>query len=168
MTITHDRLTYVIDYNPDDGQFRWRNPTHSKYKVGDVAGCRNGRGYFGIKIDRVLYRRCRLAWFYFHGSWPEQHIDHINRDRADDRIANLRECTDAQNQWNTIARVNSKLGAKNVHFSERLGKYVADIRVNGRTKHLGCFDTMAEAIASRNTAAMLIHGEFFLPVTKSE
>lgn len=168
MTISHDRLTFVLDYNPDDGQFRWRNPTHSKYKVGDIAGSQHIQGYYGIKIDRVFYRRCRLAWFFVHREWPRHQLDHINRDKSDDRLANLRECTNAQNQWNTISKVNSKLGTKNVHFSKRLGKYVADIRVNGRTKHLGCFDTLAEAIASRNTAAMLIHGEFFRPVTTTE
>jgi hypothetical protein len=160
--ITQARLKELLHYNPDTGEFTWRVKTNHGVNVGEVAGTVHTKGYRYIGLDGGHYVAHRLAFLYMEGRMPPGQVDHINRVRDDNRWSNLRAASGQENQWNTVAKCNSRLGMKGIYFNERLRKYTADIRVNGRTKHLGCFETVAEAKAARNTAAMLIHGKFFV------
>jgi hypothetical protein len=91
---------------------------------------------------------------------PSHQIDHINGDRTDNRLENLREATNSENQYNSKTRKDNKLGIKGISCY-REGKYRAYTRDNGKKIHIGCFDTLEEAKAAYDKAASTIHGEFF-------
>lgn len=149
----------LLRYEPETGTFFWRVDTKNT-ATGDVAGCRQSRGYWHIKINRRLYMAHRLAWLYVTGDWPVGHVDHINGDRGDNRFANLRIATNSENARNSKMRINNACGYKGVHYKKRLNKFVAQIRVNGRVYHLGVFKTAAEAHAAYCKAATESFGQF--------
>src|SRR3990167_1974171 len=85
-----NELASLVDYNKEDGLIRWKiSPRYGIY-IGSVAGCLDDRGYITVRIKRRAYRAHRLAWFITYGYWPKE-IDHINRDKTDNRIENLRD-----------------------------------------------------------------------------
>ena len=105
--LTAERLREVLDYGPDTGVFTWKIRTNSRVKVGDVAGALRPDGYIQISIDGRLHRAHRLAWLYVTGESPPDQIDHINGVRDDNRIANLRLATSAENKQN-LRRAKSR------------------------------------------------------------
>ena len=158
MTLTQDRLKQVLDYSPETGLFCWRVNRSRLAKAGTVAGTPDKDGYVHICIDQKLYKAHRLAWFYVHGEWPADQIDHINLVKNDNRIANLRECDKSQNMANTKAR--GALGVKGVYFDKRRKNYCAQIIKDGAHKHLGSFNSIEQASAAYQVAAMRLHREF--------
>ena len=124
-----------------------------------MAGYEEARGYRNIGIDGHVYRAHVLAWFYVKKRWPRQ-IDHRNGVRTDNRFANLRLATTAQNQHNSRRQVNNTSGFKGVSYVKARYKWQAQIRVNGISLGLGHFDTPEQAYAAYCAAAMRLHGEF--------
>jgi hypothetical protein len=149
----------ILSYDPDTGIFRWkvaRNSYGGKAKPGALAGCRRDR-YHKIGIDGVEYRASRLAWLIVHGRWPAKCIDHINRDRFDNRIVNLREATQAQNMQNKTVNKTSSTGIKGVGFCKERQRFYARICVNYKSKHLGYFDNIGDAAAAYTYASVKLH-----------
>jgi hypothetical protein len=98
----HTYLTSVLHYTPETGEFLWNLP-RPKIRVGQRAGYKKkNTGYIYIEIDGKSYSAHRLAWFYVTGTFPKKQIDHINRNRSDNRYENLREATNSQNKANSI------------------------------------------------------------------
>jgi len=96
-----------------------------------------------------------------YGIDPEElEIDHINGNRADDRIQNLRLATRTEQQWNVGKTKRNKSGHKGVSFYKRLNKWRADIRINGKQKNLGYFETAKEASNAYQEAAKALHKHF--------
>jgi len=127
--------------------------------AGRQAGSPAFGGYRSISVDGIRYSAHRLAWLHVHGEHPAGEIDHVNGDRSDDRIANLRPCSRRENAWNTRGR--SASGFKGVYRAENCTpKWHAKISVKGETLHLGSFDTKEEAAAAYDAAARRHHGEF--------
>lgn len=155
-SISQVRLKEVLDYNPETGEFTWRVRLSNVIQIGDVAGCELN-GYIVIRVDRRLYKASRLAWFYIYGYWPIE-IDHKNRITADDSINNLREATSQQNKGNRSVRFDSRTQVKGVY--KHYNKYVATIRINGKSIYLGLFWTIEEASEAYNKAAKEHFGEF--------
>lgn len=153
-----ERLRHLLSYDQDTGFFRWRNPEGKKAKTlaGREAGCLNAYGYRVIRIDGVLYQASRLAWLYVHEREPSDEIDHANGTRDDNRIANLREATRAQNVANQGAQTRNASGLKGVSWHAGDKKWRARI---GR-KFLGNFDSKAEASAAYARALEAEHGQF--------
>jgi hypothetical protein len=147
-TITADELRRLLNYDPMTGDFTWVQPTSDRTRVGQKAG-RVNRGYTSIKIHRREYGAHRLAWLYVHGTWPANDIDHINRDRSDNRIANLREATRAQNLQN--------IHYKGAYWYKPRGKWRVTIRVEGKRLWVGDFNTPEAALAARQVAAEKYH-----------
>jgi hypothetical protein len=116
-----------------------------------VIGTIKPKGYRVAVVDGKVYRVHHLVWMYHHGHFVPE-IDHINRDRDDNRIENLRPCTHSQNLGNSRARVHKYKG---VTFCKATQKWRAQL--NG---HLGRFDTMEEAALAYNAAATAHFGEF--------
>ncbi|HEV8525455.1 MAG TPA: NUMOD4 domain-containing protein [Terriglobales bacterium] len=125
-------------------------PTPVAYYVVNLEGHR----------QRGVYRVHRLVAMAFLGLQPHQQVDHINRDTLDNRLSNLRVCTNAQNRLNSKQRSNSKAPYKGISYDKRSGKWRARIQVNGKTTWLGRFDTPEDARDAYRDAAVKHHGEF--------
>ena len=158
--LTHERLTEVLHYDSESGVFAWKLKK-GKGDTGNVAGSAMPAGYLRIMVDGERFFAHRLAWFYVHKMWPTQQIDHINLDNSDNKINNLREATQSQNQANKPinARVNST-GYKGVSYKKSRGKFIARIRVNKKLIDLGYFDTAESAHLAYVDAANTNFGEF--------
>ena len=125
------------------GELYWK-VKRKAVSPGDLAGDRGTNGYWRIKIDGRSYKRSRLVWLHVHGvdSFPYQ-LDHINRDRSDDRIENLRLVTHAENQR------NRSWGVSPHRYVYREGtKWRARVSTSRGRDNLGRFSTEADAIAA--------------------
>jgi hypothetical protein len=154
------RLREVLDYDSETGIFRWRPGTTRRSLIGLIAGCINNQGYRYISVDGKRYRAHRLAWFYVNGRWPEAQLDHLNRRRDDNRIANLRPATQQQNNGNYGLSRHNTSGFKGVHYFRKCGKWQAVITVANKSVHLGLFPTAEGAHAAYLRKAAEIFGEF--------
>lgn len=147
--ITYDELHRILDYDPNTGIFRWKVNRSRMAKLGQLAGCLNKRGYHVIRINRKLYRTNRLAWFYVHGYFPENDIDHINRNKIDNRIINLREVSRTCNTRNTGNQIDNTSGIKGISFYKRIKKWQAKITIKKRQIGLGYYDDFDDAVCAR-------------------
>jgi len=158
--MTREEFSRLLAYNPGTGRFTWRLYRGRMAKAGDPAGSLKPSGYIELHVGGKIYKAHRVAWLMAHGEWPSQHIDHINGDKADNRIANLRDCSRSENLCNSKHHANSTTGFKGVHFQKTDGIYVAHIRKDGKRKHLGSFRTVEDAAAAVRIARDALHGEF--------
>ncbi len=144
--INQEVLKEILNYNPDTGQFTWVKSTSPRALPGCVAGSKHKEGYISITIKNKAYLAHRLAWLYVYGSLPKYQIDHINGDRIDNRIVNLRKSTHHQNQGNQRnPHCGNNSGFMGVSFDKVKNKYVATISINGKNKNLGRYKTPEEA-----------------------
>lgn len=151
--LTQERLKQVVSYNPDNGVFTRILALSNCVKVGDILGGDNGRGYLRTRIDGKLYMNHRLAWLYVYGSMPEFEIDHINHNKKDNRIANLRSCTRSENSRNSPIGIRNKSGIVGVQYRERDRKFYATITNNKKKIHIGVYETAEDALLAYNDAA---------------
>ena len=155
--LTDDRLHKLLDYSEKTGVFTWL--IAARGRVGDVVGWIDEQGYRRIRIDGVVYKAHRLAFLYMNGEWPTAQVDHKTGARDDNRWSNLRTATHAQNCTNRRVQVNS--GIKGAY--KRNHKWLASIRIDGRTFRLGLFDTREEAGLAYAYAAYDAFGDFSRP-----
>lgn len=145
------RLRELLDYNQETGIFTWK-VRRAAVKAGAQANSKNQKGYIGICVDKKHYKAHRVAWLFVYGSWPDGEIDHINGVKDDNRISNLRAVPKSLNQQNQRqARSDSSSGLLGVSWYSAGNKWKADIRVDGKKKHLGyfhCKDTAHQAYLS--------------------
>ena len=87
-------------------------------------------------------------------------VDHINRNKLDNRICNLRVCTQQQNKRNRSIQCNNTSGVTGVSWVSKYNKWMAQIQINGKSKNLGCFNTKEEAINARKQAEIEYFGEY--------
>jgi hypothetical protein len=149
---TQSRLKQLLSYDPETGQFLWQE-LRGNAKA-EYVGV-NCNGYRRICVDGVRYFAHRLVWLYVYGEYPEGGIDHINRNKTDNRIANLRLATPAQNGANKTCA--------GVWWHKKNEKWVAMIQRGGAKIYLGSFVTRDQATAARDLAARQKDGEFFAP-----
>lgn len=140
--LTAEELRARLHYDPESGIFTWRASTRAGWN-GREAGCVNDWGYLVIRIAGRGVLAHRLAWLYMYGMWPEKQIDHINRDKLDNRIANLRDVEQTANQHNRcVARADNKSGRwLGVSFQQRSAKWVAQIQTESKRYFLGYHST---------------------------
>lgn len=158
--LTQRELKRLVAYDPETGCFTQRVRTSQRIKVGDRIGWKTMHGYHTANINKTAHRLHRLAWLYVYGEWPDGPLDHINNDRGDNRISNLRLSTPSKNAMNRKCRSDSRSGIKGITWNEKEGVWRATIGINGKRKTLGRFSTAQEAHAAYCEAARLIHGEF--------
>lgn len=157
--ITAKMVRGLLDYNPETGDFYWLKH-RGTVTSGTKAGCVNKAiGYVQIGVNLVRYYGHRLAWLHYYGEWPANEIDHVNGDRADNRISNLREATSGQNKLNKGARSDNLCGLKGAYLHAP-GKWRARIKANGIITDLGCYNSPEEAHRAYCKAALKLHGEF--------
>ena len=162
-----ERANKALAYDPETGKFHWlARPDRSPQWNGRYAGTEAGSliastGYLSIRLDSKAYQAHHLAWLIVHGNLPPVSIDHINRDKTDNRIANLRLATLAENNLNAPIRSNNTSGFKGVSLHRATGKWMAMIAVGGRSTYLGLFASKQEAADAYAAAGRRLHGEFF-------
>lgn len=152
-----DRLREMIDYDPVSGSMTWKQSPRNRTLPGDPVGSINSEGYLIVNLDRHKIRAHRVAWAIFHGEWPAVEIDHHNRIRTDNRIANLRPATRGLNNQNSGIRSDSKTGVKGVCFRKDVGKFCAYIQVDRKMKYLGLYEDLDDAIQARKLAEKELH-----------
>jgi len=156
--LTAERVRELFNYDPDTGLFTRRIAIgyRGRFRKGDVPGTDNKNGYIRIIVDYKKYYAHRLAWLHVFGYLPEE-IDHIDRNRSNNRISNLRPATHAQNLSNAL-RLRTKSGLKGAYRFQN--RWKSSITSTGKQIHLGLFDTAEEAHAAYVAAAKKYHGEF--------
>jgi hypothetical protein len=154
--ITKDYLRIRFDYK--DGNLYWKE-TKGRAIEGKKAGSYAPSGYFNIQINRVKYRLHRMIFMWHHGFLPKE-VDHINGNKLDNRIENLRASTKSQNMRNSKIRKNNKSGFKNVLWRTQEKKWQVQLRAFGKTKHIGYFDDLELAGLVATMAREKYHGEF--------
>ena len=156
-----DVLRANVSYDPETGLFtRIKNHPKRKYLAGSITGVLRPDGYLQVMIEGQIYLAHRLAWLYVHGVMPTHYIDHINGNTFDNVIANLRDATVEQNNQNAKTRKDSTSGIKGVYIHKLTGKWAAACQSNKKRKHLGLFDTIAEAEKAVKSYREQLHGEF--------
>ena len=145
-----EELRHFFLYDYATGLITWRvrvNSYRGKVKPGVEAGIARPDGRIKIGLKGKEYFAHRIAWLMFYGTHPIHEVDHINGDPSDNRICNLREVVHSVNIENQRkARVDNKsCGMLGVSFNKRAGKFSAQIRANGKKRHLGLFLTAEEA-----------------------
>ena len=148
-----DELRQALQYEPETGLFRWKCGA----RTGEIAGRPDPEGYVILSVKGRSYRAHRIAWMFVHGSYPDKHIDHINQSKQDNRIANLRLCTNSENHQNTSPPANNTSGHKGVTWNKKDRKWRAQIKLNYRLRYIGSFDTKEEAIVARKQVEKEIH-----------
>lgn len=157
--LTAERLRELFHYDPETGAFTWKMLTSPRggVKIGDVAGSIDTKGYRIIRIDGRDHKAHRLAWLYMIGEWPKDQVDHRNGTPADNRFANLREATRAENGQNRATSKNNTSGFTGVSWHGRDRKWRAQIRAGGRNQHLGMFASAEDAHAAYLAAKAELH-----------
>ena len=159
-----DLIRERLSYDPETGLVYWMCDVgvgKCKRRAGDIAGADHPDGYKHISVGGKLYLTHRIVWLLYHGEWPDGQIDHINGDRADNRLGNLRIATHGQNRANSRTQ-KTKTGFKGVTVN-KYGKIHAAIRSGGKSYHLGTYKTLEEAHTAYSDAARRFHGEFARP-----
>ena len=153
-----DLIMSRLSYDPETGVFRWKTHRCSNL-VGAIAGCRSGAGYVRIYVNDRSYKAHRLAWLIAYGCWPQGDIDHINMDKGDNRICNLRDVNRSENMQNRrVANANNlSCGLLGVTWSKQHNRFAASIHINGKRLHLGLFDDAQAAHAAYVAKKRSIH-----------
>lgn len=155
-TLTAEWLRSQMAYVPETGTFMWkvRGPGRT---VGKPLGTVVGIGYSVIKVNGEVFYAHRLAWLYVHGEWAPKQLDHIDGNKVNNAIANLRLATASQNsaRRKTYRSIAPSRGV----FPHGVG-FVARVHHAGKRHYLGYFKTAEAAKAAYEAAAKEIHGEF--------
>ena len=155
--ITQEQTQSLFNYK--NGFLYWKvNRTANKVK-GNKAGSIDNKGYYKIQINNKQYFNHRLIYLYHYGYIPKQ-IDHIDNNPLNNNIENLRESTQLQNCMNRKSNKNSTSKFKGVCWHKVSNKWIANIRINGKLKHLGYFKSEIQAAKAYNKAAMKYFKEF--------
>lgn len=157
MTLTQERLKQVVSFEPTTGVFT-RILKAKRAVIGRELGYKKSNGYIALSIDGQKYFAHRLAWLYVYGEFPKHDVDHIDGDRANNKIENLRDVTRSVNLQNLkAAKSHNKstgvLGAY-LHIS---GKFMSRIQVNKKDVYLGLFETAEQAQQAYLTAKQQFH-----------
>ncbi len=148
MKLTQERVRELFDYR-EDGELIWKVRNSNRIKVGDIAGHLGNGGYRRVMLHRKLFLSHRLIWLWWYGYLPEHDIDHINRNRLDNRINNLREVSRQCNLRNCVVSKRNSSGIIGVCWDRDRKKWQAKIEVAGVVNFLGRFDTLTGAAIAR-------------------
>lgn len=170
-------LRQLLRYEPETGKLFWRERGPEWFNAGNTSAEANcaawnrrqagkealisySHGYRSGGILGRAFLAHRVIWAIVHGEWPVEQVDHINLDRSDNRISNLRAATSSENKCNTKAKSTNTSGFKGVCWHKQRSRWHAQIAVAGKHKSLGLYGTAEEAHAAYCKAASEIHGSF--------
>ena len=168
-------LHKLLTYDPDTGFLRWRTRTPDFFINGKRAAERTCRSWntryagaaaftadsaYGYKNGSIFgkkYMAHRVIWAIVYGRWPDDHIDHINGVKSDNRSVNLRDVPQSVNMRNAIKRADNTSGICGVSWDKKNQKWRANMTMRGKSVNLGLFDSIEDAAAARK-AAEVGHG----------
>lgn len=154
MNIVKEYFTYVNGH-----LVRTKTDSKNKLLVGSRFGGQDKRGYISGWFKGKKRKEHHLVWFYHYGEWPQQ-LDHINGIRDDNRIENLRKCSQSENTRNRPGDSNTSSKYKGVHWHKNNKRWRTTINYDGKRISLGCFSSEKEAAKAYDTKAKELYGEF--------
>jgi hypothetical protein len=142
--LTAEDVKKILNYYPNTGELVWQERIARCVQIGDIAGCVDNQGYVTVGIRKRIYKAHRLAWLITHGIWPIGLIDHIDGNKSNNRLSNLRLVNETGNAEN-VRRPNkrNKSGFMGVIWFQN--KWRASITIKHKTKWLGDYATPEEA-----------------------
>jgi len=152
--LTQDELKDVLLYNPLLGNFTYKRNVGNR-KAGTIAGSLKVEGYVIIKVNSIPYKAHRLAWLYIYGNFPNGHIDHIDHNKSNNRIDNLRDTTPSVNGKNRSKSIANTSGVTGVYWRKDSCRWRAIICVDGVNIQLGTFVSFSDAVDARKNAEIL-------------
>lgn len=155
--ITKEQLLDAFEYK--DGKLFWNINVSRKVRIGREINTINKQGYIQFKFNGKHMYAHRAIFLMHHGFLPKS-IDHINCNKLDNRIENLRESTTSQNGQNTFIRINNTSGIKGIYWCNKKNKWHARIKLDYKNIHIGYFNSIEEAIPILNLARKKYHGEY--------
>ena len=159
--LTQEYLKECLDYNLKTGEFVWKERPINHFKTERVcniwntrfknkkAGSKHSNGYSCITIDYKTYLSHRIAFLYVEGYIPENEVDHMNRNRSDNRWKNLRKVSTSCNSQNCSVSKNNTTGVTGVYYDKSRCKWLVNIKINYKDKYLGRFDDFNDAVIAR-------------------
>jgi hypothetical protein len=180
MELTQEIVRELLDYDPETGELRWKERgiqwfENAKYPEAQRKRWNTryaGKEAFtnlnlGYKVGDLLSNRIkahRVIWLWMTGEWPF-YIDHIDRNRANNKWSNLRNTSAQMNSRNQKKRSTNSSGVNGVYWRKDISKWVASIPNGGKNKHLGVFDNIKDAALARSQAEIELgyspdHGRF--------
>ena len=163
--LTCDEVAERLLYDPQTGFLIWKPRTRGDTRwnirfAGKRAGCLDPiKGYRTLSLNGVSYHEHRLVWMLVNRTTPPVMIDHVDGDRTNNRIENLRAATCSQNLANSRA-VWGVSGRRGVHWKRREKRWAAQIMVRGKKHYLGLFRDKEEAAAAYTRASTQLNGDF--------
>ena len=157
---SQEELHELFEYR--EGNLYWKIKPRNSAKIGDKAGSLSSNGYIVLKLNNLPYKMHRIIWVYHYDTISNNlQIDHIDGDKANNTIENLRLATNSQNNFNNkSAYRNSKSNILGVCWSKTKRKWVSQICKNNKSIHLGLFANQEDAIVARKAAEIQYFGEF--------
>lgn len=174
--LDQEMLKSILHYDRETGDFTWLRrdrsffKTEQRWKAWNTRYAGKAAGYKWSPDGKTTYRVIRifdwpfaahrLAFLYENGKWPNDVVDHADRDGLNNSWGNLREATRSENAANTGAMRSNAIGVRGVSAVPKTNRYRANMRINGRQTSLGHFDTIEAASAAYRCVARILHGEF--------
>jgi len=150
--LNQETVKRLFNYNELTGELSFVETKGKGKRKDKKVGCLSKMGYLVVWADNKLHQSHRLIWLYYYGCFPKNGIDHINGDKLDNRIKNLRDVTQWENTKNRRKAKNNTSGFNGVWWVASLNKWRARITVNRKLIYLGCFTKKSEAISARKNA----------------
>lgn len=150
--ITQNAVKRLFNYNELTGELSFIETKGKGKRKDKKVGCINNAGYLVVWADNKLHQSHRLIWLHYYGRLPKNGIDHINGDKLDNRIKNLRDVSQGDNTKNRRKSKNNKSGFNGVFWDGTLKKWRARVNVNKKIINLGCFNDKSKAISARKDA----------------
>lgn len=166
--LTQEIVAKQLRYDADTGVL-YRKPIPETNRLDRMRNTRfadkpityqNSTGHIQLQINGHTYLAHRVIWLLVYGAWPTKDIDHVDGDRINNRLANLREATASQNACNIKVRSDNTSGYRGVYRSSVPGKWCAHIGHELQKIHLGTFNCITAAAIAHDLAAKRLHGDF--------
>ena len=166
--LSQQYLKECFDYDPETGLLTWKKRPLSHFKnktvhrninnkmAGKNAGRNNSTRYFEVQLNKKKHKAHRIVMLLIYGWESNLQIDHINHNRADNRLNNLRYVTRTENMRNRIISSNNKTGIHGVHFDKSSNSFISRIGINNNRIRLGCYKSFFDACCARKSAEYVL------------
>lgn len=152
--LSQERVQELLIYNPATGSLAWKLSPGNRIKPGQKAGCVKSNGYRVVAIDKRIYYSSKLIWLYMTGEWPSMTIDHIDRNRSNEKWNNLRHISRAHNATNKSLYANNRTGVNGISRDKKSGQFDSRLTLDGKTIYLGRYPTVHGAAFARARAEL--------------